>query len=359
MRAAVIHTAPDTHLDHLVPLAAEMELPFIVSDSHSLELVERCYPKMEVTLLDPYDLSLSFIADSFDLIFQTGRFWAVQIVPQIELLTGKRLLVVFCPHGNSDKKYSVDPSHYLVWQQIALLYGEQMRDLLQATGGYSKIAHPLFTGNFRYQFYRKHQQFYDRLFNSMLPPSFDPALPTLLYAPTWDDEENPSSFFDNTLPLIKEVTTEWNVIVKPHPFLKERRPAMAFYIQAECEATERVFFLDDFPPVYPALARSDAYLGDYSSVGYDFLAFDRTMLFLNPGKLDPATCLGARLHRCGEAVPALKQGEWLPFLRGAHEASSRFASIRQETYRYAFGEERCPLDLKQQIFATALKHLQD
>ncbi len=353
MRAAVIHTSPDTHLDHLVPLAAEMQLPLILSDSHSLNLVHRYYPAMEATLLDPYDLSLSFIADSFDLIFQTGRFWAVQIVPQIELLTGKRLLVVFCPHGNSDKKYSVDPNNYLVWQQIALLYGDHMRDLLKATGGYAKIAHPIFTGNFRYQFYRKHQLFYDQLFAKMLPSSFDPSLPILLYAPTWDDDENPSSFFDHTLPLIKEVTAEWNVIVKPHPFLKERHPAMAFYIQAECEQTERVFFLDDFPPIYPVLAKSDAYLGDYSSVGYDFLAFDRTMIFLNPGNLDPATCRGAHLHRCGVTASKLKQGEWLAFLRRAHQESSRFASIRQATYRYAFGEERCPLALKKQILTAA------
>ena len=45
---------------------------------------------------------------------------------------------------------------------------------------------------------------------------------------------------------------------------------------------KNILFLEDFPLIYPLLDFIDIYIGDFSSIGYDFLTFDKAMYLLKP-----------------------------------------------------------------------------
>jgi hypothetical protein len=319
-----VHTGPSTYLDHLGVLCALLEIPLIVTEERTYTLGKEFYPQLDIVLKEPIDLSLHTLSQ-FDAIIESGHFWAMELVPLIELLFGKKLRVVYCPHGNSDKGHSATLAYP---KDISLVYGKQMLDLIQPT---QILNGTVITGNFRYQFYRQHQQFYD----AFIPPK---KRPLLLYAPTWPNQENPSNFFEMCERVIEELQTDFDLIVKLHPFLEELYPAQTYALMSRYEN----FFLTDFPPIYPLLNACDAYLGDFSSIGYDFLPFDKPMFFLQENR-------GA-LKECGIVIPSASS--LLNFLKENWDQRS-LSSIRRQVYKRAFGEER-PIELIKKELAYSL-----
>ena len=89
------------------------------------------------------------------------------------------------------------------------------------------------------------------------------------------------------------------------------------------------------------LAQADLFIGDISSAGYEWLYFDRPMVFLNPrpGDLHPATEPGSLtyLWQCG---PVCDDVEALPdFVRDAFEATA-YARTREQVLHYSVHEPR-------------------
>ncbi|MBS0654086.1 MAG: CDP-glycerol glycerophosphotransferase family protein, partial [Verrucomicrobia bacterium] len=119
------------------------------------------------------------------------------------------------------------------------------------------------------------------------------------------------------------------------------------------EDLSHVLFLTDFPTIYPLLNRIDIYIGDMSSIGYDFLTFDRPLFFLNQNKRDPQSDLGLYLFRCGVEVLPEKYGQIYQIIQNFLQFELRdFSKIRKEVYDYAFGPEK-PLDtLRKEIIAS-------
>jgi len=133
-------------------------------------------------------------------------------------------------------------------------------------------------------------------------------------------------------------------MIKLHPFLAEDDPAQVFQITAHYENHDSVIFVDDFPVIYPLLNRCSLYLGDYSSIGYDFLSFDKPLYFLNRTNSSP-------LHACGLELPEPWKGKLCPFLMETLELNEKnYSSQRKKIYRYAFGEQRDPSSIKFDIF---------
>jgi hypothetical protein len=333
-RAAGVMTGPATHLDHLGVLCARLELPLIVTEEHACDLAREYYPGLSILFKEPGELTLDDLAKRYDLLLGSGRFWACDLLPLFQLLYHKRMRLAFCPHGNSDKGHTTPPDALQCPQDIALVYGEHMVDLLKRTGAYPAISQVIRTGNYRLPYYRTHHAFYDDLVQERLLSRLAPHRATILYAPTWPDRENPTSLFTAIRPLIEELTPDYNLIIKVHPLLEERYPAHLYHIEACYDQTPGLLFLRDFPPIYPLLARCAFYLGDYSSIGYDFLAFDRPLFFIHSGAHAPY------LQRCGMRIPL----EELPRVRTflavhATENQERYAAARRDAYRYAFGEE--------------------
>ncbi|MCE5315950.1 MAG: hypothetical protein LLG04_01125, partial [Parachlamydia sp.] len=105
--------------------------------------------------------------------------------------------------------------------------------------------------------------------------------------------------------------------------------------------------------IYPLLAHADLYLGDTSSVGYDYLPFNRPMFFLNKFKKDPAKDPEAYLFRCGVDITPETYGELYKIIeRHVPKDQERFSEVRRQVYAYTFGEERPFADIKADVEKT-------
>lgn len=147
-----------------------------------------------------------------------------------------------------------------------------------------------------------------------------PSAKTILYAPTWDDLENNCSFWSAFPHLAKRIPQNCHLLVKLHPNTVRKFEVELEVLFSRYKAHKNITFLDQSPPIYPLLSASSSYIGDMSSIGYDFLYFDRPMYFLNANSNLP-------LHRCG---PAIDPKTFI--FSNTHS----FSSIRKQTYGYTF-----------------------
>lgn len=289
MRCAAFNTGSDYHLlDHIAPLAEWLHCPLIVTDELNHTLAKRFYPQIETHLMSDLEFRLGEIAQNFDVLFEC-KYWQPHLKTLFRTLYNKEILLVFCPHGQSDKGYGAPVLAPYALQDAVLIYGELMLDMLKELN----ISTPSYTivGNYRSAFYQKYRSFYDGL-----APKIDRSKPTLLYAPTWSDLDDASSLFKQGARVIHELPDDWNLILKPHPLLKQRNPAHYELLPID---RPNFFLLDEFPPVYPILALADVYLGDASSVGYDFLTFEKPLYFF-------PSAMALRLHSCGTIIDLAK-----------------------------------------------------
>ncbi|NGX47844.1 MAG: hypothetical protein K1000chlam3_01229, partial [Chlamydiae bacterium] len=88
------------------------------------------------------------------------------------------------------------------------------------------------------------------------------------------------SSFPKIWPLLLKAPKEFSLFVKLHSNLYQQFPEEIATLKKE-----GVQLIEDFPPIYPLLAKMDLYIGDMSSIGYDFLAFKRPMILLAPSEL--------------------------------------------------------------------------
>lgn len=299
-RSVAILTGPFTHLDHLGILSAILEIPLIVTEHRTWELAKKYYPQIDAYLMELSDLSLDFLCHHFDVIFESGRFWAAELKPAMELFYQKKMRFVFCPHGNSDKGHSF-LKHPL--QDLCLVYGSHLRSHWLQTGAARKMQGMIRTGNFRHAFYRRFRHFYDPLIEKEIFSTFSCEKPILLYAPTWQDAENPSSFIHCTESAIDHLSQNYHLIIKPHPFLCEDHPEKILQLQTRYQNHPSVCILHEMPLIYPLLNRVDMYLGDSSSIGYDFLVFDRPLYFCNPSPESPLQHCGITLKDLSSPLP--------------------------------------------------------
>ncbi|MDN3506124.1 MAG: CDP-glycerol glycerophosphotransferase family protein [Simkaniaceae bacterium] len=284
-----ISTGPSTHLDHLAPLCYLLEIPLIVTEKEHLTLGKKFYPMVNIQYISLSDLSLDHIAKHYDTILTCGKFWALELKPLMQMLYNKEIRFVFSPHGYSDKEELLNKP---VAQDIDLRYEEM--------------------GNVRHWFYQKHKEHLDALAEGF----FKTDKKTVLYAPTWETTATPTSFFESTSRIIEELKDSYHLLIKLHPLLEENDPASFHQILGKYE-TKATFILE-FPPVYPLLEKTDIYLGDFSSVGYDFLVYDRPMFFLKSG---------GRLQKCGELYTGDIRGD-----------QKKLSEVRRSTYQNAFAK---------------------
>jgi hypothetical protein len=165
---------------------------------------------------------------------------------------------VFCPHGQSDKGYAHPLLAPYAQQDVVLLYGELLQTMLKELGITARSAK---VGNYRLSFYLKHKKFYDELAEQELFSRIPQKKRTLLYAPTWNDADTATTFFQWAPTLLSNIPEEWNILIKLHPLLEQRDPVRFYQIAALAENKPNAMLVLDFPVIYPLLARSDIYLG--------------------------------------------------------------------------------------------------
>lgn len=289
LKLAALNSGSYIHLlDHIAPLAWLLEMPLFVTDEKVFQLAQSYYPMVTTHLIDEIDLHLPFFAKNFDVLFECKSF-----VPHLKQLFkdfyNKDMLLIHCAHGQSDKGYAHPTLRHYATKDAGLIYGE----LLQQMFYENNIDCPtIFSGNYRLLFYQEHRSFYDDLVEKEVT-SFAKG-PLLLYAPTWNDLDESTSFFQHAESLFQHLPSDWSLLVKLHPLLEERNPSGFYRIEGMAQKKSNIRLLTEFPPVYPILAKASRFLGDYSSVGYDFLFFKRPLFFLLQDRLPQG-----RLHQCG------------------------------------------------------------
>jgi hypothetical protein len=291
MRLAALHLGADHLLDHIAPLCHFLDMPLYVEDP---SLAKKYYPQIHTIACPNFEKNWSALSHQADVLFRCG-YWPPTLKAMFRDLFHKDMRFVFCPHGQSDKGLSSKLLAPYAEQEMVLFYGPLMQEMLQSIG--IKTRNCSIIGNYRFEFYKQHRSFYDHLVANTIFAHLTPSKPTLLYAPTWLDIENSSSFFIFGKKLIEDAPNAWNVIIKPHPLLEDREPGQYHSLIARAKDKSNVFVLEKFPLIYPLLARTDVYLGDASSIGYDFLVFERPMFFL------PSDHFG-RLRSCGKTIDA-------------------------------------------------------
>jgi len=344
----LVYGSQEHQLDHLAAVCMLMLIPLMVTEEEIEKLAKRYYPDLEIIRCDYREVG-ELVVSNYDILFSTlPKILIEEIFFLSERILRKRLHSIWCPHGNSDKGYRL-PLEGLPKEEMALAYGKKMVDFFQIKGAFDQLKALVITGNFRYTLYQKRKDFYQILLSTFFSKLKNHK--TILYAPTWQDSENFCSFFSAIAPLIDYLPSKYSLIIKLHPYLLENKKTE--HLIDRYENHPQVQFVTHFPPIYPLLDLSDIYIGDVSSIGYDFLIFNKPMFFLNESGRDAKNDPGLYLYRCGVEIPLNRYNDIYKLIE-YHLPSDQedFSKIRQEVYRYAFGEEKKTEILRQEILNT-------
>ena len=258
--------------------------------------------------------------------------WDLVVTPSFlrphEHTPGVRAVQIF--HGMSDKPftYERDFSRY----EVCLCAGQRQIDRL-------RLHPPNREARLELVGYPK----FDRI--PSLPRAFENDRPTVAYCPTWSKGGLSSARVLMGRPaVIDRLVRRYNLIVKPHPnLLNPRRPHYDAGLAEALLALDRsraVKVVRD-GNVMPWFAQADLYVGDISATGYEWLYFDRPMLFLNPrpggfastSRIDGAT----HLWQCGRVCDDV---EALPDLVDAALREDRHHEIRERVLHYSVHQPR-------------------
>lgn len=339
------------YIDHLAVISIIMGIPLIFYDEQDYELGIRYYPRLKAIKEEYDDINPESLMADYDVIF-TSDLWAKEAFEKhfniLEKKYNKQLRRVFCPHGFSDKGFYFKGCAF---EDICLIYGQNMKDLLNRYHALEQLSSYVITGNYRYAFYLQHQDFYSKVVEEEILSKFsEKRRPLIIYAPTWQDYEDSTTFFDSSAYIMGQLPSDYNMIVKLHPMLEQNDPGAYYRIMGKFEQKPNIHFIREFPPVYPLLATADIYLGDMSSVGYDFLAFNRPMFFLNKLRKDSKIDPSLFLYRCGvEILPENFPKLYQIIDQHLAENQETLTSIRSEIYDYTFGKEKSFASLKKEI----------
>lgn len=338
------------YTDHLAVVCILMGIPLLFLDEHDYAIGRQYYPNLDARMQEYQQFNPEFLISNYSVLFMSDlwdrRTFHEKYGP-LEKKYNKVLRHVHCPHGFSDKGFYLKKCAN---EDITLIYGQNMVDLLKHHGVFQNLHQYVITGNYRWTYFNKHRQFYDALIAKEVLARFAKQQPVILYAPTWLDLEESTTFFDAYAYLLDNLPASYNMIVKLHPRLELDNTAQYYHIVGRYENKPNIIFLKDFPLVYPLLAATDIYIGDMSSVGYDFLSFNKPMFFLNKQKRDPKADRGLYLFRCGVDI----KPDAYPLIYRFIEANlpddaERFTKIREEVNHYTFGRERPFEEIKADI----------
>ncbi len=276
---ALIYGKSLSHLDHVAPLCSLLDIPLVVTEESLQIIAQKSYIDLVVHYYDYEDAAVR-IVKNFDIVISSLPSPTFQSIFMVaEYLVQKKLLNIWCPHGNSDKGENTYFFEALSEETVALCYGSQMVEKLKRKNVFGNINLILEIGNYRHLHYQKMKPFFNKLLQNALK-SLHSKNTKILYAPTWREEDNNNLLSDLEV-LLKHLPEDLDLIIKLHPNTLIQKEYELLSIYTKYESYPNVIFLSDFPSIYPLLDFVDIYLGDTSSIGYDFLIFDKPMFFLN------------------------------------------------------------------------------
>lgn len=279
-----------TYLDHIVPLSQILDIPLLCADVTVEQTIKFYYPSMELIYEPDVHGRWKSILDQYDQLvycdFYRRHHGAFQF---IDYVYPRKMDSIYCPHGNSDKGERTFWMERFAEEDTTILYGPKMMDFLKSKNVWDRVKKPFLIGNFRKAFYLAHQLFFEKqLLSSEFNFGHQESRCNILYAPTWQKKHtmtqhrlDSSSFFLAYPHLFKNIPENIHLYVKMHPnfdlYFNEEIAA----IELQYSSHPQIHFIKNFPPIYPLLSKMDAYIGDMSSIGHDFVTFNRPLFFLN------------------------------------------------------------------------------
>lgn len=341
------------YTDHLAVICILMDIPLLFLEDPDYQMGMKYYPGLRAELESYQNVNPEYLISNYDVFFMSDlwdrRTFHEKYGP-FEKKHHKILRNVHCPHGFSDKGFYLQKC---AMEDITLIYGQNMLDQLRHHGVYDKLNAYVITGNYRYTYFKQHRDFYNEIFKKEILVHFEKQQPLILYAPTWLDLEESTTFFDAHEEIIGNLPDSYNMIIKLHPRLELDDTVTYYRIMGQYEKKKNVLFLKDFSLIFPLLAHTDIYLGDMSSIGYDFLPFNKPMYFLNKQKRDAKSDRGLFLFKCGtEISPDQYHSLYQTIDKTLDNDAAHFTDIRQEVYDYTFGKERPFQEIKADIITA-------
>ncbi len=348
--AGLIYGPAPHYIDHLAPLCSLLEIPLFVTEEEEEKLLKTFYPEVKTFRIDSIPLP-DLLVENIDIVFLcTPRILFDEIFFFPQKLHNKKVHTIWVPHGNSDKGHLSLFMEGLNQEEVALVYGNKMIDFLKKKKAFAQLKNYVITGNLRKSYYFQHKAFYDQIVQNLILRKLPSAEKTVFYAPTWKDTESSSSFLEATPFLIENLPSNWNLLIKPHPNLLMENEEKTRRLIENYQMNDRVSFILDFPPIFPLLTISDIYIGDLSSIGYDFLGFNKPMFFLNQQERDPKIDQGLYLYQCGiEIRPDQYSMIYAIIKQSVAQDSFIFSKTRKEIDDYTFGPRKSTELLRQEI----------
>ena len=349
--AAMIYGSENHYIDHLAPLCSLLDIPLIVTEQESYDLLSIFYKNLTVIIKEPFSIA-SYIAENYDIIFCcTARALFDEIFFFQQTLLNKKIHTIWCPHGNSDKGHSSLFMEGLKGESAALVYGQKMIDFFKEKKILDTLKRVATVGNYRKRYFLHHKPFYDDLVKTKIQKRLAVKKKNILFAPTWYDIEKSSSCFDILPILIDKLPEDFNLIIKLHPNIYLQEPSKVEKLKLEIEERSEILLLEDFPPIYPILDFIDIYLGDASSIGYDFITLNKPMFLLNQNARDSQKDPGMYLFRCAVEIKKDQYHDIFKIIK-AYLPSDRsyFTDVRKEVERYTFDEDLPLEEWKKNIF---------
>ncbi|MBS0653803.1 MAG: hypothetical protein JSR39_09825, partial [Verrucomicrobia bacterium] len=194
--AGLIYGPESHHLDHLGPLCEILEIPLIVTEEAIALAANKYYPNLDVIFSDYLAVAQHLITHYQIIFYSMPRALFDEVFFFAQKLAQKKVHTIWCPHGNSDKGSNIPYMEALHREEAALVYGQQMIDFLQRKKVFDQLKSRVVTGNFRNAYYQQHKLFFDNLAENEVFRRLPPSEKIVLYAPTWQDYEKSTSFFD-------------------------------------------------------------------------------------------------------------------------------------------------------------------
>ncbi|HEU64020.1 MAG TPA: hypothetical protein ENH96_01350 [Chlamydiae bacterium] len=279
--AALIYGDNPNYIDHLAPLCHYLKIPLLTNIEEIFDFTKKYYPKVDVKHIENKDVNF-YVVKNFDNIFACTpkNMFDTEFRLHQDVLN-KEINIFWCPHGNSDKGKTILFFEGLKNEKNVLVYGKKMIDILKEKKVFSTIENLFEIGNYRLDYFQKFKKHFKKIIEKEISKKFSNNNINILYAPTWEDKEKSSSFFKYIDILLTKLPAHYNLIVKIHHNLITQNETKMEIMKLKHDQ-KNILFLEDFPLIYPLLDFIDIYIGDFSSIGYDFLTFDKAMYLLKP-----------------------------------------------------------------------------
>ena len=316
-KAVLLHGESEHYIDHLAPLAILQNIPLLYTVKNFSKIFSTFYPALEHYYLSPQDFDES-IAHFDTLITCEPCDLNRHYLTFAESLRRKKINLIWTPHGNSDKGKHSYFMEALKREEEVFVYGDKMVDFFKEKNVWQHFKKVKHLGNYRLRYFKEHQKPFQKR--------------GILYAPSWHHEKGTKALLAE-LSMIKELSC-YHWMVKLHPNTL-KSPLMLSSL-LNLENYSHITVVSDVPTIYPLLASANLYVGDISSIGYDFLSFDRPLLFLYHEDKEHISLGELPLQKAGLTLSPKSCSELKSAIDTLLKNPNLHTEARQALYQYTF-----------------------